>query len=68
VHFLDLSSQEIDKMLEVNIEETRVYQEAQERQTRSIALKMLKENIPLEQISRITELTLAQLQDLQSQG
>jgi predicted transposase YdaD len=68
VHFLDLSSQEIDKMLEVNIEETRVYQEAQERQTRSIALKMLKENIPLEQISRITELTIAQLQDLQSQG
>jgi predicted transposase YdaD len=54
-------------MLEVNIEETRVYQEAQERQTRSIALKMLKENIPLDQISRITELTIAQLQDLRSQ-
>jgi hypothetical protein len=55
-------------MLAASIEETRVYREAQEKVCRSIALKMLKENIPLEQISRITELTLAQLQDLQSQG
>jgi predicted transposase/invertase (TIGR01784 family) len=66
--FTNLSSQEIDEMLEIRVEETRVYQEAQERQTRSLALKMLKENIPLEQISRVTEFTIAQLQDLQSQG
>jgi predicted transposase/invertase (TIGR01784 family) len=66
--FTNLSSQEIDEMLDIRVEETRVYQEAQERQTRSLALKMLKENIPLEQISRVTEFTIAQLQDLQSQG
>jgi predicted transposase/invertase (TIGR01784 family) len=66
--FTNLSSQEIDEMLEIRVEETRVYQEAQERKARSMALKMLAENIPLEQISRITEFTIAQLQDLQSQG
>jgi Protein of unknown function (DUF2887) len=66
--FTNLSSQEVDEMLDIKVEETRVYQEAQERQTRSLALKMLMENIPLEQISRITEFTIAQLQDLRSQG
>jgi Uma2 family endonuclease len=38
---------------------------AQERQ--SMALKMLEENIPIATIARITELTINQLQDLQSQ-
>jgi predicted transposase/invertase (TIGR01784 family) len=66
--FTNLSSQEVDEMLDIRVEETRVYQEAQERQTRSLALKMLAENIPLEQISRITEFTIAQLQDLRSQA
>lgn len=44
--------------------------ESQTRQEerRSLALKMLQENIPLETIARITEYTIAQLQQLQSQA
>jgi predicted transposase/invertase (TIGR01784 family) len=37
-----------------------------ERRQQSIALKMIQENIPLETIARITELTIEQLQQLQS--
>lgn len=37
-----------------------------EQERRSLALKMLRENIPLETIARITEFTLEQLQELQS--
>jgi predicted transposase/invertase (TIGR01784 family) len=36
----------------------------EERQ--AIALKMLQDNLPLEQISRLTGLTIAQLQQLQT--
>ena len=62
--FTNLSRQEIDAMLGIRIEETRVYQEAQEEKARAIALNMLKDNLPLEQISRLTGLTIAQLQQL----
>jgi predicted transposase YdaD len=33
-----------------------------------IALNMLKENLPLEQISRLTGLSIAQLQQLQTEN
>ncbi len=36
------------------------------KERRSIALNMLKDNFSLEQISRLTGLTIAQLQDLQA--
>ena len=37
-----------------------------ERATQSIALNMLKDNFSLEQISRLTGLTIAQLQQMQA--
>ncbi len=64
--FTNLSRQEIDAMLGIRLEETRVYREAREEEREKIALNMLKENIPLETIARITELTIKQLQQLQS--
>ena len=63
--FTNLSRQEIDEMLGIKIEETRVYREAQEEKARAIALNMLKDNLPLEQIARLTGLPIAQLQQLQ---
>jgi hypothetical protein len=38
----------------------------EERQKQAIALNMLRDNLPLEQISRLTGLTIAQLQQLQT--
>ncbi len=40
--------------------------EGEQRQKQSIALNMIQENIPFEVISRITGLTIEQLQQLQS--
>jgi predicted transposase YdaD len=54
-------------MLGITWKETRVYQEAREEERRSLALKMLQENISIETITRITEFTLEQLQQLQAQ-
>ena len=42
-------------------------QEAQEEERQTIALNMLKDNLPLEQISRLTRLTTEQVQQLQAQ-
>jgi predicted transposase YdaD len=64
--FTNLSRQEIDAMLGITLQETRVYREAREEERDKIALKMIQENIPLETISRITGLTIEQLQQLQS--
>ena len=47
---------------------TSIEQMGIERERQKIALKMLHENIPLEIIARITELTIEQLQQLQSQS
>jgi predicted transposase YdaD len=55
-------------MREVKIEETRVYQEAQERSTRSIALKMLAEHFDLAMVAKITDLTIEQIQAIQSEN
>lgn len=39
---------------------------AQEKKQQEIAIKMLRENIPVEMIARITELSINQLQQLRS--
>jgi hypothetical protein len=44
---------------------TSIEQMGIERERQKIALKMLQENIPLETVARITELTIEQLQQLQ---
>jgi predicted transposase YdaD len=54
-------------MLGTKLEETRVYREAQEEKAQAIALNMLRESVPLDQISRFTGLSVEQLQQLQSQ-
>ena len=63
--FTDLSPQEVDRMLGIKIEETRVYREAQEEKARAIALNLIQQNIPLETIAQATGLTMAQLRQLQ---
>jgi predicted transposase/invertase (TIGR01784 family) len=65
--FTDLSRKEIDAMLGTKFEETRVFQEAQEDKAKAIALKMLRKSMSLETIADITDLTIAQLQELQAQ-
>jgi predicted transposase/invertase (TIGR01784 family) len=64
--FTNLSRQEIDAMLGIKLEETRVYREAREEEREKIALSLLRENVPLETISRTTELTVEQLHQLQA--
>jgi predicted transposase YdaD len=54
-------------MLAASIEETRVYREAQEKVCRSIALKMLAEQLDLAMIARVTELSIEQIQAIQSE-
>jgi predicted transposase YdaD len=66
--FTNLSRQEIDAMLGTKFEETRVYRETREEERLAIALKMLKDNFSLEQISRLTDLSIEQLQALQAQN
>ncbi len=45
---------------------TSIEQMGREEERRSIALRMLQENILLEAIARITEWTIAELQQLQA--
>jgi hypothetical protein len=45
---------------------TSIEQLAKQEERQAIALNMLQDNLPLEQISRLTGLTIAQLQQLQS--
>jgi predicted transposase/invertase (TIGR01784 family) len=42
-------------------------QEGEERRARAVAITMLQDNLPLEQIVRFTGLTLAQVQQIQLQ-
>jgi hypothetical protein len=53
--------EQVDAWLEAEIAE------AQERKQQEIALKMLRKNMPLETIAELTELSIEQLQSLQSQ-
>jgi predicted transposase/invertase (TIGR01784 family) len=64
--FTNLSRQEIDEMLGITLQETRVYREAREEEREKIALNLLRKNILLETISEATGLTIEQLQQLQS--
>jgi predicted transposase YdaD len=54
-------------MLGTKLEETRVYQEAQEEKARAIASNLLQQGFPIEAIAQATGLTLEQLQQLQTQ-
>ena len=54
--------EQVDAWLESEITQ------AQERKQQEIALKMLRENISLDVIARITELTIEQLQILRSRS
>jgi predicted transposase YdaD len=66
--FTHLSRQEIDAMLGIKIEETRVYREAQEEKAASLALKMLQEGATLDFVTKVTGFTVEQLQQLQAQA
>jgi predicted transposase YdaD len=66
--FTNLSSQEIDEMLDIRVEETRVYQEAQEKERRSIAINMLRKHLDLAMIAEVTRLSIEQLQTIQSEN
>ncbi len=61
--------QERNRFLEIaeQLEQERLQtQQALQQERRSIALKMLQDKLSLEQISRFTEFTIAQLQEMQS--
>jgi predicted transposase/invertase (TIGR01784 family) len=47
--------------------ETELKAEGKEEERRILAIKMLQERLPLETIARITEYSIAQIQDLQAQ-
>jgi hypothetical protein len=59
--------EEARQMKYVTTSERRAKAEGRFEEKQEIALKMLQDQLPLEQISRLTGLTLAQLQELQSQ-
>ena len=70
--FPQLSRKELEEMLGVgDIKQTRVYQEAQEegelKRSKTIALQMLREGVPIEQISRWTYLTPDEIEALAKQ-
>jgi predicted transposase/invertase (TIGR01784 family) len=65
--FTNLSRQEIDAMLDTKLEETRFYRETKDERTQEIALNMLRKKMSLETIAEVTGLTIAQLEQLQSQ-
>jgi predicted transposase/invertase (TIGR01784 family) len=64
--FTNLSRQEIDAMLGIRLEETRVYREAREEEREKIAINLLRKNIPLETILEVTGITIDRLQQLQA--
>jgi predicted transposase YdaD len=53
-------------MLGTKLEETRVYREAREEERQAIARNLLKQDFPIEAIAQATGLTIAQLQQLQT--
>jgi predicted Rossmann fold nucleotide-binding protein DprA/Smf involved in DNA uptake len=57
--------EQVDAWFEAEIAEAK--QKAQERKQQEIAMRMLQENIPLDVIARITQLTIEQLRSLRSQ-
>jgi predicted transposase/invertase (TIGR01784 family) len=59
---------QIDAWYETEMNKAKLEGEAkgEERQKQTIALKMLRKNIPLETITEVTELTVEQLEKLLS--
>jgi predicted transposase YdaD len=60
--FDDLSREEIAAMLGTNVEDIRAFREAKEEERQTIALNLLRENIPLETIVCTTGLTISELE------
>ena len=65
--FGKLSRKEIDVMLGTELQDIRAFREVREEKAQEIALNMLKDDFTLEQISRLTGLTIEQIQQLQVQ-
>jgi predicted transposase/invertase (TIGR01784 family) len=77
--FSKMSRQEVDAMLGLKLEETRVYREAKEdgkiegkiegreEERQTIALNLLQQSFPLEAIAKATNLTIEQVRQLQTQ-
>jgi predicted transposase YdaD len=66
--FTNSSQEEIAAMLGTNVEDIRAFREAKEEERQAIAINMLKDNLPLEQIARLTGMTIAQLEKLQTES
>ncbi len=64
--FTNLNRQEIEAMLGIALQQTRVYQEAKEEALQQVVLNLLKEGMPLEAIARVTGLSMEQVQQLQT--
>jgi predicted transposase YdaD len=64
--FNKLSREEIEAMLGTKLEETRVFQEAQEDKAKAIALNLLRQGLTIDSIAQATGLTIGQLQQLQA--
>lgn len=52
-------------MLNIGVDEVRAFREARDEVRQEIALNLLKNSFPLEQIVRVPGLTIAQVQALQ---
>jgi predicted HTH domain antitoxin len=52
-------------MIGTKLEDTRVFQEAQEEKAKAIAINMLRKKMSLETIVELTGLTIEQVQALQ---
>jgi predicted transposase/invertase (TIGR01784 family) len=65
--FSELSREEINKMLGIALQETRVYQEAREEERRVLVLKMLQEGATLDFVIKVTGLSESQIQQIQTE-
>ncbi|WP_281063357.1 hypothetical protein [Leptolyngbya sp. Cla-17] len=58
--FTNLSRQEIETMLGISLQQTRVYQEAKEEALQQVVINLLKEGMTVEAIARVTGLSVEQ--------
>ncbi|MBM0744739.1 Rpn family recombination-promoting nuclease/putative transposase (plasmid) [Phormidium sp. CLA17] len=63
--FTNLSRQEIETMLGISLQQTRVYQEAKEEALQQVVINLLKEGMTVEAIARVTGLSVEQIEQLQ---
>ncbi|MEX0271440.1 Rpn family recombination-promoting nuclease/putative transposase [Leptolyngbyaceae cyanobacterium UHCC 1019] len=68
--FTNLSRQEIETMLGISLQQTRVYQEAkeegQQEALQQVVMNLLKEEMTVEAIARVTGLSFEQIEQLQA--